>query len=470
MPGHSHSHHHGASPLQEKRSGCCGGSESAGTIDSEPTLTTRSSEHHHSHTHHHHHHAEEEESNSVLCLAVVRENGTDVVIFDASGVPMTFRYQKNEASSTAANGTSDDKDSQVLQQQKLCFSTHGATAIDDWMTPCFDEHGNHGTPAESCFCGVDTPHVHAHLRNMCLAAHQQQQERDTAMTTTTSSSSKDGYGLEQLLASQTLYLIPTGTTDTDEDDAAACNLLVLPVSDSLPKACNSQEIQKRFNAAKCRKTHQHDSTCSSATAAYKDYKNSKARRILHKVRHDDHEDYLVHNADTGELHLEHACADCGSDDVHGRFQNVGQRKWRNKRRGSSSSSFKHVQLHFFEVSPTPFSILDHLPNLFDTKTSGRVATVENILKTATAATTTPVKAAKPAHVSVPTIEPPLATATLPLARSILSCDKICCSSEVPMIRRVLEPMPGVEKVMVNVPLCRMRTKTAKIGQVTPNVR
>jgi hypothetical protein len=83
---------------------------------------------------------------STLCLAVVRENGTDIVLLDATGIPKTFRYEKN---------ISD-----------LCFKPHGS--IDgSFLTPCLDEEGKHGVPEESCFCGVETPHMHAHLR----AAH-----------------------------------------------------------------------------------------------------------------------------------------------------------------------------------------------------------------------------------------------------------------------------------------------------------
>jgi hypothetical protein len=91
---------------------------------------------HHSHDHHNHDEEDACSSNrtsttsSSLCLAVIRESGADVILFDKSGVPRTFRY----------NGTKEDF-------SKLCFDSHG---MDGWMshqlTPCFDEDGNHGNP------------------------------------------------------------------------------------------------------------------------------------------------------------------------------------------------------------------------------------------------------------------------------------------------------------------------------------
>jgi hypothetical protein len=84
----------------------------------------------------HHQHEKEKDAvalkgtSSSLCLAVIRETGADVILFDKSGVPRTFRY----------NGTKEDF-------SKLCFDSHG---MDGWMshllTPCFDEDGNHGNP------------------------------------------------------------------------------------------------------------------------------------------------------------------------------------------------------------------------------------------------------------------------------------------------------------------------------------
>ncbi|EEC42807.1 predicted protein, partial [Phaeodactylum tricornutum CCAP 1055/1] len=39
-----------------------------------------------------------------------------------------------------------------------------------------------------------------------------------------------------------------------------------------------------------------------------------------------------------------------------------------------------------------------------------------------------------------------------LARSVLVCNGICCAAEIPIINRILEPIKGVKKVRVNVPL------------------
>ena len=380
------------------KTGCCSSAASAGTMESSEPSDLHHDNHLHQHghhhgNHHHHHSHDHEDSNSVLCLAVVRENGTDVVIFDASGIPLTFRYDNQ--------GTSKVSDS----SKQLCFHTHGSDA--DLLTPCFDEHGNHGVPDESCFCGVDTPHIHAHLREMCMA-HLEQQSTN----------------MEHLLASQTLYPVSGG--ELEEASAG----LILPVSDSMPKTCNSQEIQNEFHS------HRPDTS-------YSDYKASQSRRILHKVQHDDHTDYLVHNAETNELHLEHACDACGADDVHGRFQSVGQRRLQRRHEHG-----KDVHLHFFEVAPTPFNLLEHFCNIFDTKTSDRVATVEHMIPV------TPTRATadrRPSYGPVAVVEP-LVAAPPPLARSILTCDGICCSSEVPMVKSVLEKLAGVGKIQVNVPL------------------
>ena len=63
-------------------------------------------------------------------------------LFDASGKPRTSRHHRIPT--------------------KLCLSTHGALGEDEMLTPCLDDDGMHGVPDESCFCGIDTPHVHAH--------------------------------------------------------------------------------------------------------------------------------------------------------------------------------------------------------------------------------------------------------------------------------------------------------------------
>jgi copper chaperone CopZ len=378
-------------------SGCCS-SKGTTMMESDADAATGCNSNHHRHEHdhhhhHHHHHSEDNSEESVLCLAVVRENGTDIVIFDASGVAVTFRLSSKQ------------------DLGKLCFQTHGSATVtgdDRLLTPCFDEFGNHGVPEESCFCGVATPHIHAHLRDMCRIRAKQQRED------------------QNMLASQILYPV-----QHDADDIG----LILPVSESMPKACNSLVIQQQFQERR-----------DQAKSSYKDYKSSDARRILHPVQHDDHTDFLVHNAATGELHLEHPCNDCGSDDVHGRFQNVGKRRLRHK------STSKDVHLHFFEVSPTPFNVLEHFPDIFETR-NDRVTAVEKLFQTPTRSKSSGSKSCLTTFLPMELLEPHLSSpSTTLLARSILVCDKICCSAEVPMVRSILEGLEGMEKLLVNVPL------------------
>lgn len=42
-----------------------------------------------------------------------------------------------------------------------------------------------------------------------------------------------------------------------------------------------------------------------------------------------------------------------------------------------------------------------------------------------------------------------------IVRSSLECTQICCSSEVPAVEKILKPLPGIEKVMVNPTLRRV---------------
>jgi copper chaperone CopZ len=54
------------------------------------------------------------------------------------------------------------------------------------------------------------------------------------------------------------------------------------------------------------------------------------------------------------------------------------------------------------------------------------------------------------HYTVP--EPPPTEVAAELVRSTFMCTQICCSSEVPMIRSILDPLDGLERILVNVPL------------------
>jgi Cd2+/Zn2+-exporting ATPase len=303
---------------------------------------------------------------STLCLAVVRENGTDIVLLDATGIPKTFRYEKN---------ISD-----------LCFKPHGS--IDgSFLTPCLDEEGKHGVPEESCFCGVETPHMHAHLR----AAHCDEACDDPAKLAT--------------------HILHPLVKETEPERS----LLNIDVSEAMPNECNSQAL---FD------TKSSNGSCQGG---------GTHRRRMHAVQHEDHVDYLVHNAKTGNLHLEHPCDGCGHDDVHGTFQNIGQRQWKHRRDGK-----KDIQVHFFEIAPAKFNILDHL-KIFSLE-SDRVKAVDNIMDSPSRR-----PSLKKSSSSSKSLKPEL-------ARSVLVCNGICCAAEIPIINRILEPIKGVKKVRVNVPL------------------
>jgi hypothetical protein len=94
---------------------------------------------------------EKELTANTFCLGLVSTSGNDVAIFDVSGNLEYFSYNKADS-----------------KGRRLCFSSHALDA-DDLLTPCFDDEGYHGIPDESCFCGIGTPHIHAHIHDpkMC---------------------------------------------------------------------------------------------------------------------------------------------------------------------------------------------------------------------------------------------------------------------------------------------------------------
>jgi hypothetical protein len=149
------------------------------------------------HSYEHSHEIDEEEDGGVLCLAVVRESGADISLFDASGDVRSFSYKGDI--------------------RNLCFSSHGQQA-DDLLTPCFDDAGNHGTPEEGCFCGVETPHLHAHVHDPKTC---NEDSNDTAEV--------------DLMKLARMTLHPT-------EESKNSSLFQIPVSERLPKECNSKDV------------------------------------------------------------------------------------------------------------------------------------------------------------------------------------------------------------------------------------
>jgi len=237
----------------------------------------------------------------VDCLAIIERNAGNVWVWDASGSALPFSIP------AGAGKKLDD----------LCFHTHGIAHVDDLMTPCFDEDGYHGDPEEPCFCGLETPHLHAHVKDTQTCGSEEN---------LSSTGSHQG-GLEErlrLLATQVLHPIPV---DAEVGDGA----VTIPVSESMPIQCNSKEV----NEHKVRKG------------------SNKRRRFL--VYHGkDHEDYLVHNQKKGQLFLEHPCDSCGESDVHGAFSPVGRRQW-------ESSMNVTMSLNFFQIPQGKFHVQNHFP-------------------------------------------------------------------------------------------------------------
>lgn len=145
---------------------------------------------------------------AVVRVAVVRESSADVVVFDAKGEPRAFSYK-------GAHG-------------KVCFSGHGHDA-DDFLTPCFDEDGHHGDPEETCFCGIETPHLHAHVHddNICDA------DEDGCKK-------KKGNADDALMRLAKLTLHPSDGKSSQEGETAP--LLHIPVSEQLPNECNGHQL------------------------------------------------------------------------------------------------------------------------------------------------------------------------------------------------------------------------------------
>lgn len=167
-----------------------------------------------------------------------------VDVYDAHGRARTFQLDKNHGNLKNGN------------KIQLCFSTHNSGhGIDELLTPCFDEDGLHGTPNEGCFCGVDEPHLHAHVYDPKTCGNDD----------SPSCQKKHGHKLPDIAVLSSLTLYPINDDEFDKscaccgpedaknetvrpvtsspgDDADCKNIASIPVSVGLPAACNSRQI------------------------------------------------------------------------------------------------------------------------------------------------------------------------------------------------------------------------------------
>ena len=134
---------------------CCSSHSAEATT---PSSCCSHHDHHHDHDHHNNkdnnnkNNNNSDEANEKSCWAIV--DGVNVWLWDVTGASRRFilhhHHDKNVMSAASAF-------------RELCFSSHhGSAVVDDLLTPCLDERGRHGTPAEDCFCGQEDPHLHAH--------------------------------------------------------------------------------------------------------------------------------------------------------------------------------------------------------------------------------------------------------------------------------------------------------------------
>ena len=227
---HHHHHHHGPTTTEARHDSDEDESVKPCLKERSPVVVAHGHDDHHHHHHHHHHgptttttqaiHDSDEEV--VHCLAVVLpENGKTVSVLDASGSVRSFSYQGSEGGGDISN---------------LCFSSHGTdTMTDDLLTPCLDEAGYHGMPDEGCFCGVDIPHLHAHVHDPKLCNNNNEQGPNYKKNNVASSESN-------WIKLASLTLLP-GDDDkhcgsTGEED----RLLQIPASEHMPNECNSKDV------------------------------------------------------------------------------------------------------------------------------------------------------------------------------------------------------------------------------------
>lgn len=385
-------------------------------VDSPDPCFCPSDQHHHHHYggHHKHRQHQNDQHERPNRIAILRENG-HVDVYDAKGKVKTF--------------VAEVVQSGVKDTVEFCFSSHGHDGVDELLTPCFDTNGEHGDPEEPCVCGVDTPHLHAHLRNEKTCTDNKKENHDVAR-----------------LAKSTFH--PAASSEEQ---------VPLVESESLPIQCNAHEIKSIFMAG-----NGHDAN---------KFQLSSQSGPVFQIRHNDHVDTLRHNPRNGSLILDHDCGSCGDHDVHGTLELVSKRSWKN---GSSSCQNDNTRMHFYQISKSPLRLLDLLSDFFDMDTE-RVQILRNAFPQSpkrkaccppppccTSEGCTGIKGSpfgkkrsiRPTNKQegmkgVGSSPGSGQQAPRTSGRSTFFVSGICCASEIPAINKILEPLKGVEKITIN---------------------
>ena len=345
-----------------------------------------------------------ENKNHLTCLAVIRPDNITVDVFDVKGRSRAFRSK---------NKILNNK----LLSNKLCFSTHGAgDNIDGMLTYCFDPNGEHGEPDEVCVCGEEEPHLHAHIHDPELCG-----ESDCDGGKNDSQPGKQQTTTNWRFLSQlTLHLV-----DGDEENSPN-GVASMPITSSMPNQCNSSTLQQHLSDKGLQLVQRE---CCDIDET----KNECGKHRMYKVQHHDHTDFLVHNEASGQLHMEHPCASCGDNDVHGRFRLLHTRSWMGDEthRSKGKEKSREIRLHFFEAHQEPFRLLDVFSGLFELE-SGRVHAVRPV----------EVMERRPSSASETELSPQR-------GKSQFFVEKICCASEANQIRSVLGKVNGINEVSIN---------------------
>lgn len=342
---------------------------------------------------------------TLTCLAVIRPDNSSVDVFDIKGRSRTFRFNNKR------------KD---MSGKKLCFSTHDAGEdIDGMLTPCFDRNGEHGEPEEECACGEEEPHLHAHIYDSEICGIV-----DDNPGCASANAAKKKATNWRFLSQVTLLL----------DDGSKEEASYMPITESMPKECNSGALQNHLTEKGLKLSHwlrwRNDGKKNQVCCNDNSYCGvSCSSHRLYPIRHEDHTDFLIHNETTGALHLEHPnCASCGENDIHGQFRLVHTRSWMGDPNNGKNQGSR-IKLHFFQVHDKPFRLLDVLAGMFELESS-RVHAVRAVVEETSSSSR--------------------------VGRSAFFVKGICCASEIPQVESILRPIEGVLEVSINT--------TTKIGE------